>query len=359
MNLASIKRPCLLIDRQKVKRNIEVFRHKTQNNNIILRPHFKTHQSIVVGDLFKQAGIQAITVSSMSMAKFFAGHGWKDICIAFPFNIREIDDLQDLASYTGIIILISSREQFQFLAAKISSELRFYLKIDTGSHRAGIPASQTNQVSELLKISKTNPHLKFIGFLSHFGNTYSANSKNDIVKIYKESIKQLEGLKSHFIQHYPELIISVGDTPSCSLIEDFTGVDEIRPGNFVYYDLMQKHLGTCTYDQIAVAVACPVIDLYPERNEILIYGGAVHFSKEYLCDRKGNKTFGSVVELNEKGWGPVIKGALLKSISQEHGIIKANKSFLSKIRIGDLIGILPVHSCLTADLLKDQLFLIN
>ncbi|MBN1327650.1 MAG: alanine racemase, partial [Candidatus Cloacimonetes bacterium] len=40
------------------------------------------------------------------------------------------------------------------------------------------------------------------------------------------------------------------------------------------------------------------------------------------------------------------------SLSQEHGILGMPSSQLSKIKTGDLLGILPVHSCLTADLMK-------
>jgi D-serine deaminase-like pyridoxal phosphate-dependent protein len=39
----------------------------------------------------------------------------------------------------------------------------------------------------------------------------------------------------------------------------------------------------------------------------------------------------------------------VKSLSQEHGIIRAGSGDLQKIREGDVLGVLPVHSCLTAD----------
>ena len=66
---------------------------KAKNNNIIFRPHFKTHQSKKVGEWFREEGVDKITVSSVSMAKYFIEHNWKDITIAFPFNILEIDDI--------------------------------------------------------------------------------------------------------------------------------------------------------------------------------------------------------------------------------------------------------------------------
>ncbi|NJO92480.1 MAG: hypothetical protein HC831_28540 [Chloroflexia bacterium] len=116
---------------------------------------------------------------------------------------------------------------------------------------------------------------------------------------------------------------------------------------------MQKLIGSCTHSKIAAVVACPVVDIYPQRNEVLIYGGAVHLSKEYVVDNENNKSYGEIVEINEHGWGEVITNTRIKSLSQEHGIIVTTDEFISKIKIGDIIGVVPVHSCLAANLLRD------
>lgn len=149
----------------------------------------------------------------------------------------------------------------------------------------------------------------------------------------------------------------MGDTPSCSLKEDLSDADEIRPGNFVYYDLMQEKLGSCHMQDIAVSVACPVTGIYPERNEIVIYGGAVHLSKEYL--EEDGKYFGLAVLYDNEGWSSPLPGTRLVSISQEHGVIRTTPQFLSSIKHGDLLGILPVHSCLTANLLQDHTLFVK
>ena len=180
------------------------------------------------------------------------------------------------------------------------------------------------------------------------------NSKAEIESIYQSSIDQLNQLKKVFIQAFPNLTISYGDTPSCSLTKDLSGADEIRPGNFVYYDCIQCEIGSCTIDEIAVAVACPVVAIHSKRNELVIYGGAVHLSKECLTDSNGIKKYGLVVHIHNNGWSNPIQGAYVRSISQEHGIIFIPDLEQKNFKPGDMIGILPVHSCLTANLLKDE-----
>jgi len=352
MNLSDIKRPTLLVDKLKVIRNIEEMKQKADNNGIILRPHFKTHQSYIIGELFRNRGIDRITVSSVQMAEYFSRSGWKDITIAFPLNMREIDDINKLSGKLELNILISSKDHIKDAAKKLGSAIGFYIKIDTGYHRCGLEYNQLSEINEILTIGGSNASLKFRGFLSHFGNTYKVESEKEILQIYEEGKDRLNQLKLNFIDRFPDTILSVGDTPSCSIVRNFEGIDEIRPGNFVYYDLTQQNIGSCSIENIAVAVACPVIEKNTRRNELLIYGGAVHLSKDFTYNNDKSLTYGTIVRLNETGWIPFTDGSYLKSISQEHGQIHANQEVMSEINEGDLIGVLPAHSCLTANLLK-------
>ena len=120
---------------------------------------------------------------------------------------------------------------------------------------------------------------------------------------------------------------------------------------------MQVHGQVCAFEQVAVAVACPVIAIHPARNEILLYGGAVHFSKDTLSDSAGQALFGQVMRADEQSWGEPVPGAKLVSLSQEHGIVRADPAFLQQTKVGDVLLILPVHSCLTANLMGDYLTL--
>ena len=346
------KKPTLIIDTLKVKRNIEKMFRKTAKSKVVFRPHFKTHQSAEIGEIFRKKEVDKITVSSVSMAEYFANHGWNDITIAFPVNLLEINEINKLASDISLNLLVESSFSAKFLTEYLTHCAGIFIKIDTGYHRTGIDAHNYEEINSIIEIIKTAEHLYFKGFLAHAGHTYSAKSVSEIEEIYQTSVAILTKLKKKYVPVFPELIISYGDTPSCSIIEDFSGVDEIRPGNFVYYDVMQYQIGSCATDDIAVVVACPVVAVHPERSEVVIYGGAIHLSKEFITDNDGKKSYGLVVHLDKNGWGQPIEEAYVSSISQEHGIVKIKRKDLLKFKPGDLIGILPVHSCLTVNLLS-------
>jgi len=350
--------PTLLINKSKVERNINRMLEKVKKSGVIFRPHFKTHQSAEIGEIFRQNGVDQITVSSVSMAKYFADHGWEDITTAFPVNLLEIEKINVLAGKINLNLLVDSAFTTNQLVKSLSHNVEIFIEIDNGYHRSGLLPEQIQEIDEITHLAENSKILDFKGFLTHAGNTYSAKGKQEILSIMDDATSKLNILKEKYISRFPDLISSYGDTPSCSMANDLSAFDEIRPGNFVYYDVMQYHIGSCSLEDIAVAVACPVISVYPDRNEIIIYGGAVHLSKEFIAADNDFKLFGYVVKLTEDGWSESISGAYVSSISQEHGIIKMPEAKLNEIKPGDIIGILPIHSCLTADLLKNTSMLL-
>lgn len=351
-----ILRPSLLIDKGKCINNIHKMSNKARRKNLIFRPHFKTHQSQIIGEWFRDAGVSKITVSSVSMAEYFSAKGWKDITIAFPVNIRESDQINSLSAKIDLNLLVADVQTIDLLQSRISSTLGVFIELDTGYNRSGIEINSLDEIKIILNKISHNSFLKFRGFLIHAGDTYNAKKSEDIIAVHKRNLMLLSELRKIFISDWPDLIISIGDTPSCSVAEDFKGIDEIRPGNFVFFDLMQQNIGSCSYGDIAVIVACPVVSVNRSRYEIVLYGGGIHLSKEYITDKTGNKIFGKVViPDNELMWGSPVVDTFLADLSQEHGIIKMNSKLIDSINIGDLLGVLPVHSCLTANLMRGYL----
>ena len=350
-----INQPTFVVDKNICIRNIEKMVQKANSHGLRFRPHFKTHQSAEIGEWFRGFGVNAITVSSLQMANYFASNGWDDITLAFPVNVLETDEINKLAKKIKLNVLIENREAAQILAEKITNPLGVYIKIDTGFNRTGIPATETGSILFVLNALTEGKKLKFKGFLSHAGHTYQAKSTNEIFTRHFDAIFKLKALKNRYQNEYPQLEVSIGDTPSCSICDNFDGVDEIRPGNFVFYDLMQQNLGVCNFEDIAVRLICPVVAKHISRNEVVIYGGAVHLSKESIININGKPMYGRIVI--PKDGEPTLLEPLtyVHSLSQEHGILKVTQRDFDNFHVGDLVEIIPVHSCLTANLAKKYL----
>ncbi len=350
--MIQITKPTLLLNKEQCMNNITRMYEKAKESGTHFRPHFKTHNSAFIGNWFRRLGIHSITVSSVSMAKFFAAYGWRDITIAFPANLLELSQLPELSNELNLNIQVDSAQILQQIESSLSYRVGLFIDIDTGHHRTGVAWKDAAEIDKMLDIISRSNRLIFKGFITHSGHTYHADSTEEIMDIFKDTVVKMNYLKEIYQENWPNLIISIGDTPSCSLATDLSGVDEVRPGNFVFYDLMQYSLGSCSLEDIAVAVACPVVTKSVPRNEIVIYGGGIHFSKDFLYKSSGERLYGYVVRLEERSWSRPVAGAYLASLSQEHGIIRAPREFVEEIQAGDSLAILPVHSCLTANLMK-------
>lgn len=341
--------PKLLLNKNICRRNIRLMNEKAKKNQVDFRPHFKTHQSAMIGKWFRDEGINRITVSSVKMANYFANAGWDDIFIAFPASLSEADNINHLAGTINLSLSIESVQSAIHLDKFLSNPVSVLIKIDTGYHRTGLDPLDISTIQGIVKTIQDSDNLHFLGFYSHSGHTYSSTKTSEIEQIHRQAVQQLNDLRSFFKKDYPRHILSIGDTPACSWVNDFGQVNEIRPGNFVFYDLMQVALGVCSFQDIAVALECPVVAKNANRNELVIHGGAVHLSKDYI--RINNEiVYGGVVPITKSGWGMPMENTWVTQVSQEHGIIKTEPSIFNEIQVGETIGILPVHSCLTANL---------
>lgn len=333
--------PTLFVDLEIVKKNIAAMADKAEKCDLEFRPHFKTHQSKEIGKIFREFGVSGITVSSVKMAEYFLNDGWDDITIAFPANVLASKDYDNIASGCEIKTLVISAEVVRKLDRKLNQKLGLYIEIDPDYGRSGIPVTNIGSIRSVLTEIQNSSHFYPAGFYCHAGHTYKARSREEVEKIASQALDKLSTLKNHF----PDLPICFGDTPSCSVLEDFGPADQISPGNFVFYDWMQVEIGSCTPNEIAVYMECPVIEKFEDRNQLLVHGGAVHFSKDFVQVNEV-KSFG------EPRLKYLSKETYISSLSQEHGIIQCSPQVFKEIEIGETIQIFPIHSCLTADLMQ-------
>ena len=360
-DLSQIQTPTLVLDEGQARKNIKRMATKAAAQRIRFRPHFKTHQSAQVGEWFRDEGVECITVSSLTMAQYFAERGWRDILVAFPVNLHEMDAINTLAKRVRLGLLVETREVAASLDKELQAPVDIWIKIDTGLHRTGIDVMDVEAVLALVNLINVCEKFNLRGLLTHAGQTYHANSTDEIKAMYAGSCRSMLALKHQLEKEgVPGLEISVGDTPGCWLSEDLGEVDEIRPGNFIFFDAMMMDLGVCVPEDVALAVACPVVALHPERGEAVVYGGAVHLSKDVI-ERDGTHIYGYVAfpqenrreNGKENGWSFEGRKNYVRALSQEHGVVCLEKTRLDQLKAGDLLYILPAHSCLAVDALGE------
>ena len=307
-------------------------------DKVRLRPHFKTHQSLEIGSWFREYGVSVCAVSSPSMARKFVDGGWVDVLIALPANLGSSADYNELSKKAKLGLIGDSVELIRGVDSSLEHDVDFWIEVDAGYGRTGVKWDDKEKLMAVKNAIDVSQHINLRGVLIHAGNSYDCRGIAEI-----ESLAAVVKKRVLVSNETVGGEISYGDTPTCGIGCDTSAYDEIRPGNFVFYDLVQEEIGSCKREDIAISLACPVIGVYPEKGAVVVHGGAVHLSKDTMNDH-----FGIAFQIEESGrWVEVGK---VTKISQEHGTIEGD---VARVKMGEVVHILPVHSCLLVDCMGD------
>lgn len=359
MPVHHVVKPSLVVNEDRCRNNISVMASKARRLGLKFRPHFKTHQSWAAGRWFRDEGVDAITVSSVDMARYFAHDGWTDITLAIPVNPLQAKQVAELSRQINLnLVVVDSMALQPAIALTEGNPPGVFIKVDAGYGRAGLPCERTEDIVALAQKLSVVDKLDFKGILAHDGHTYQATTLGQIESIRHESNRRMAVASEALSLAGMKAMVSAGDTPSCTRSEHWEGVDEIRPGNFAFYDVQQLMAGNCTTGQMALAVYCPVISVEPQKGKAVIYGGAVHFSKDFAFEN-GERIFGAGFAVKEPGasWPCHLEQLpfRLTALSQEHGILTGAPKQMAQLKPGSLVALFPAHSCLAVAQFKSFL----
>jgi D-serine deaminase-like pyridoxal phosphate-dependent protein len=356
---SGISHPTLVVDRDRVLANLRRMRAKADASGTRFRPHVKSHNSPTIAALYREVGVTAITVSSVEMARRFADAGWDDITIAFPLNLRALPELQRLASVVRLGLLVDSPDAAAALA-RIEAPVDVWLDVDVGYGRTGISWDDGAALTRVLDVAQGSARHRIRGVLTHAGHAYRVPDLPSRVALWAQVVQRMGAARDMLAGHDPalQLDVSVGDTPSCGVVSVFDGADEVRPGNFVFFDMQQYALGSCTSADLALVVACPVVGVYPSRGELVVQGGAIHLSRDVAPGPASGPSHGQLAVMGREGWELLpAEEAHVRGLSQEHGMIRCTHDVLNRVRVGDLVFIVPAHACLAANLIGEFVYL--
>ena len=344
--MQELKTPCLLLDLNRVRRNAARMSEVANRNKVRLRPHIKTHKCIEVARIQTEGHDGAITVSTLAEARAFARHGFNDITYGVPIERGKFDDaIEILKSGVKLNLLTDDGDTVTALDAAASNagvEFDVFLKIDCGTHRVGVEPDSEDAV-EIPRLLSDASNLNFAGILTHAGHSYEAKSKEGILEVARHERDSMVELATRIGRKGIAVpTVSIGSTPSMSTIDHLDGIDEIRPGNYIFFDNYQATLGSCSFEDTALTVLAAVI--HKGKKRMVIDAGGIALSKDrgpVALDPSCG--YGHVLDLDGNETGMRVTG-----LSQEHGEIESSGDAFEQFKVGDRVRVLANHSCLTA-----------
>ncbi len=328
----------------------------TNTRGLRLRPHAKTHKSVAFARLQIERGAAGICCAKLGEADVFADAGIDDIRLPYPLNpinAPRVLALLDRTRLSFIVDHIDVARGWSEAMAAAGREVDVLVKVDVGFHRCGIDPGAAGAVEFVTAVAGMRG-LRFRGLLSHAGQAYGAMSDDEAAGIARAEADVMNGLAARVRATGVAVDeISVGATPTARFSVREAGITELRPGNYIYYDRTQVALGAASWGDCALTVLSRVVSTHaPDR--IIFDAG----SKTLTNDLARGAT-------NPVGYGAVLAAVnadepddslVVERLSEEHATVRAARA--AQLKPGDLVRIVPNHSCVVSNLV-DQVWVLD
>ncbi|MFV1979694.1 MAG: alanine racemase [Rhodothermia bacterium] len=360
MLIRELPTPALLIEQARLESNLGRMQARASDHGVRLRPHVKTHKSVELARMQREAGSSGITVAKPSEAEPFVNGGVADVRIAYPaiarHHLERIVGLMDRARVSFCVDTIEgARAASEFFEARgISAEI--LIKVDCGYGRCGVTWDSDDSI-DFVNAVVAMKGLQITGILTHAGHSYSGPVNDDesaaeyVRRIATEERDRMLAFARCLYEAGVELPareqfeISIGSTPTMSaftntVVDAFT-ITEIRPGNYIFNDANQVALGVARPQDCALTVLATVVSKHRD----------LHSHDRVFLDA-GSKVLTSDTGFGTNGYGLVIHSpttmtplphAEVNKLSEEHGWVGIPGG--STLSVGDRVRVVPNHAC--------------
>ncbi len=352
MLVTSLPTPQVLVDAAALNRNILRMQALVASHGKRLRPHAKTHKSPLIARQQLDAGAIGVCCAKLGEAEVFADAGIADIRLPYPVHPSNASRVAALMERARLSIIVDhplvAREWSDALAPS-GRTLDVLVKVDVGFHRCGVDPHTPAALSLVREVAAA-PGLRLCGLLSHAGHAYHAATETDldeISRIERDLLVELAGAAVRDGATIEE--ISVGATPtarfSCALLD----ITEMRPGNYVYFDRTQVALGAASVEDCALTVLARVVSK-PAADRIILDSGSKTLTNDGARGFTPQPGHGAVLEDLESHVADT--SLVLERLSEEHATVRVT-SGTTRLEPGDLVRIVPNHSCVVSNLVDE------
>jgi D-serine deaminase-like pyridoxal phosphate-dependent protein len=349
VRITELATPQVLIDRHRVLHNIDRMQAAASGGNLRLRPHAKTHKSPVVARWQIERGAVGICCAKLGEAEVFAAAGITDIRLPYPLhpsNAPRVLALMKQARISSIVDHLAIAESWSDAMRAAGTRLDVLVKVDVGFHRCGIDPRSPGTIPFIRRVAEL-PGLNLRGLLSHAGHAYNAPSEEAIAVIARhEALILRELAQTARLEGVPIEELSVGATPTARFSVTESGLTEIRPGNYVYFDRSQVGLGAARLEQCALTVLARVVSK-PAADRIILDSGSKTLSSDGARGSGSPAGYGAVLSAIDAN--TIDPALVVERLSEEHATVRVTTRATS-LEPGDLVRIVPNHSCVVSNL---------
>jgi D-serine deaminase-like pyridoxal phosphate-dependent protein len=338
MHIQEIDTPAIVIDVDVMERNLRRVASYASEHGLRLRPHTKTHKIPELGRRQIDSGAAGLTVAKVSEAEVMLRAEPPDLLIAYPLvGTAKLQRLGALRAADITIAVDSDCAARGLSEAAVAAGRTFGVlaEMDVGLRRVGVRPGE-----ELLNLARTIaslPGIEFRGIAFYPGHIKSVDGEGtaaltNVSDVVSAAVADLRtaGLEC--------LIVSGGSTPALFHSHLVRGMNEIRPGTYIFNDRNTAMTGACDVADCAASILATVVSTAVP-GQMIIDGGSKTFSSD-RCVAGDAAGFGYLPDEPE---------ALFEKMNEEHGFVRLREAG-RKWKVGDKVRVIPNHICVAMNL---------
>ncbi|HYE58453.1 MAG TPA: alanine racemase [Rhodothermales bacterium] len=369
MLLDDLPTPAVLIERSRLEANIQAMQALAAAQGVALRPHVKTHKSVEIARMQRDAGARCLTAAKPAEAEVFAEAGFQDLGLAYPTVGEErLRHVRRLAERTRLWVGADTAEGVRALSAAFAdapAPLDVRLEVDTGYGRSGVRSVE--EAVALGRLVAELPGLHLAGIFTHEGHAYAGPANGEslddarrrvMVQARDGLLAVAEALGVAGLADPAHFAVSMGSTPTAHVFENASRgpwrITELRPGNYVFHDAQQVALGSVRIERCALTVLATVVSRH-ERT----------LGQERFFLDAGKKVFTTDLGYARRDFAIPLYNARtmrphphlsLDALSEEHGWVRVRGH--ATLEVGDRLRLVPNHACVCVHT-QSRLYLVD
>ena len=133
-SLDALATPCLLVEQDRLRRNLTRMQETADANDVTLRPHVKTHKSVDLARRQRERGAAGLPVATVEEAAAFVEAGAEDVRVAYPVTGRDKHEqlaaLRDRARLSCTVDTAAGAEQAAAVHSMHERPLDVLMEVD-------------------------------------------------------------------------------------------------------------------------------------------------------------------------------------------------------------------------------------
>src|SRR5205807_8450935 len=161
--LGALDTPCLVVDLDRMERNLREWQETVDAAGNRLRPHVKTHKVPAIALRQLELGASGIACAKVSEAEPFVAAGCRDVVIAYPVvGHDKWARLARMAREARVAVNVDSAaavEGISEAATAAGVQVGVQIEVDSGFHRCGFPYTDVEAFEEFARLIRPLPNI--------------------------------------------------------------------------------------------------------------------------------------------------------------------------------------------------------